>query len=61
MATNRDGAVGRRLLLDGGGGGGSVGVVDRGGERMLLLNVAVHQPVRSPVVEVLAQLKQVHH
>lgn len=48
------------VLLHGGGGGGGLGVVD-GGEGVLLLDVAIHQPVRAAVVEVPAQLKQVHH
>lgn len=47
-------------LLIGGGGGRGLGVVD-GGDGVLLLDVAIQEPVRATVVEVLAQFKQVDH
>ena len=52
--------MGGGVLLDGGGGGRGLGVVGRG-EGVLLLDIALYQPVRAPVVEVLAQFKQVDH
>ena len=52
--------MGGGYLLIGGGGGWGLGVVD-GGDGVLLLDVAIQQPVRAAVVEVLAQFKQVDH
>ena len=60
MTHGRNGAMGGGYLLIGGGGGWGLGVVD-GGDGVLLLDVAIQQPVRATVVEVLAQFKQVDH
>ena len=60
MTHGRNGAMGGGVLLIGGGGGRGLGVVD-GGDGVLLLDVAIQEPVWATVVEVLAQFKQVDH